>query len=301
MILLVGATGDLGGRVARLLRSAGQEVRCLVRDPTDDAGLLAIGAQTVRGDLLDRTSLAAACQGIDTVIATATAISRRIAGTSSASIQEVDGIGMGNLVEAAEGARVQRFVYMSFPMGGVTMGTPLEHAKRAVERRLADSPMRTVVVRADGFQEVQLSPAARFDLAAGRASVIGRGNTRRRLVAAGDVAALLAAMALETAPPAVIEVGGPEALTRNETIRIAGDMGGRRLKVRRMPRLAARWMVRLLRRRNDALASALGAALLADLQEATWDDKPLRERGIVPRPVSAFLEEQVRSLAPERR
>ena len=157
--------------------------------------------------------------------------------------------------------------------------------------------MRTVVVRADGFQEVQLSPAARFDLAAGRASVIGRGNTRRRLVAAADVAALLAAVALEPAPLAVIDVGGPEALTRNETIRIAGDMAGRRLKVQRMPRPVARLMVRLLRRRNDALASALGAALLADLQEATWDDKPLRERGIVPRPVSAFLAEQVRTLA----
>ena len=90
MILVVGATGDLGSRVTRRLRAEGQPVRCLVRAGSNDAGLRGIGAEVVRGDLTAPVSLGAACEGIDTVIATATAITRRLGGASFASIREVD-------------------------------------------------------------------------------------------------------------------------------------------------------------------------------------------------------------------
>jgi uncharacterized protein YbjT (DUF2867 family) len=77
MILVVGATGDLGSRVTSRLRLEGQSVRCLVRTSTDDAGLRGIGAEVVHGDLTVPASLGAACGGVGTVIATATAITRR--------------------------------------------------------------------------------------------------------------------------------------------------------------------------------------------------------------------------------
>ena len=69
------------------------------------------------------------------------------------------------------------------------------------------------------------------------------------------------------------------------------------MKVQCMPRPIARLAIRLLDRRNDALASAVGAGLLEDLREATWDDQPLRQRGIIPKSVSDFLREQVRGMA----
>ena len=59
MILVVGSTGDLGGRVVRRLRDRGDDVRCLVRPQSDDTAVTAIGAQTVRGDLTDPASLRA--------------------------------------------------------------------------------------------------------------------------------------------------------------------------------------------------------------------------------------------------
>ncbi|WP_284974929.1 NAD(P)H-binding protein [Arthrobacter sp. efr-133-TYG-104] len=296
MILVVGATGDLGGRVARQLRLEGQDVRCLVRQRSDDTGLRELGMEVVRGDLTEPASLKAACQGVDTVIATATAIGRRLAGTSPATIRAVDEQGMSSLVDVAEAAGVRRFVYMSFAGADEVIGTPLDRAKLAIERRLTSSAMQTVIVRSDAFQEVHLAPMARFDMAAGKAAVIGKGDTKRRWVATDDVAALLSAVALEPDPPVLIEVGGPESLTKNEAIAFAEELIHHKMKVRHMPRPIARLAIRLLNRRNDALSSLFGAGLLGDLREATWDDKPLRQRGINPKPARDFLREQAREL-----
>ena len=296
MILVVGASGDLGSRVTRRLRVEGQPVRCLVRAGSNDAGLRGIGAEVVRGDLTAPASLGAACEGIDTVIATATAMGRRLGGASSASIREVDERGMLELVAAAEAAGVQRFVYLSFTGIEAPVGSPLEHAKLAVEKRLGNSAMQAVIARADAFQEVHLSPMARFDMAGGKAAIVGKGNTKRRWVATEDVAALLCAVALEAAPPALIEFGGPEPLTKNEIVAIAQDLTHRRMKVQRMPRPVARLLVHLFKRRNDALASVFGAGLHQDLYPATWDDQPLRQRGIEPRKATDFLREQAAHL-----
>jgi uncharacterized protein YbjT (DUF2867 family) len=292
MILVVGGTGDLGGRVVRLLRENGNDVRCLVRPGTDDSEVLALGATVVRGDLTDRNSLGPACQGVTTVVATATMIARRLDGARRPSIHEADEVGMASLVDAAERAGVVRFVYMSFPGIDRAVGTPLERAKLATEQRLQSSSLRPVIVRSDAFQEVQLGPAARFDVAAGKVAVIGKGDTRQRWVSTEDVAALVASVVVEPDPPAVIEVGGPEAISKNEAVAIVEGVTGRRMKVQHLPLPVARLAIRLLHKRNDALASVFGAGLMADTRPATCDEAPLRERGIEAKPASAFLREQ---------
>jgi uncharacterized protein YbjT (DUF2867 family) len=113
MILIVGGTGDLGGRVVQLVRDQGREVRCLVRAGTEDAHLRRRGVEIVRGDLTDPNSLLPACEGVATVVATATAIGRRLAGAKRPTIHEVDHVGMSALIDAAERAGVARFVYLS--------------------------------------------------------------------------------------------------------------------------------------------------------------------------------------------
>jgi len=292
MILVVGGTGDLGGRVVRLLREGGHEVRCLVRPGTDDSELLALGATVVRGDLTEPDTLGPACQEVSTVVAPATVIARRFAGAKHPTIYEADEVGMGSLVHAAESAGVERFVYLSFPGVDSAIGTPLERAKLATEERLRGSALRPVIVRADGFQEIHLGPAGRFDVAAGKVAVIGKGDSKRRWISTEDVAALVAMVAVEPDPPHLIEVGGPEAISKNEAVAIVEGVTGRPLKVQRMPRPVARLAIRLLDKRNDALASAFGAGLLQDLRAADWDDAPLRERGIEPKSASDFLREQ---------
>lgn len=294
MILVVGGSGDLGGRIVRRLRDGGHEVRCLVRPDTDAAPLRGSGAEVARGDLTDPTSLPDACEGADTVVASATAIARVLAGARHPSILEADEVGMALLVEVAEAAGVGNFVYLSYAGADSGLGTPLERAKAATEKRLAQSPMRSVIVRPDAFQEIHLAPIGRFDIHAGKVAVFGKGDTKRRWVATEDVAALIAALVVEEDPPNLVTFGGPEAISRNEAIAVAEQATGKKIKVQRMPRAVAKLGMRLLDRPSPAMATVFGTGLMQDLLPVTWDDAPLLQRGINPRSASDWIKEQAR-------
>jgi uncharacterized protein YbjT (DUF2867 family) len=285
-VLVAGATGALGTRVVRVLRDRDVQVRCLVRPGSDASALEESGAEVVRGDLLDPESLHEACATVRTVICTATVISRLLGGAGGPSLAEVDDRGVGNLVTVAEQAGVGRFVYVSYAGVDAGLGFPLERVKLANEDRLRRSALREVIVRPDGFQELQLTATARFDVAGGTVAIVGRGDTRRRFVSREDVAALLVALALDPDPPAVVEVGGPDALSVNEMVALAEHLSGRTLKRRRMPLPVVRLAMRALSRRRPALASVFGIGLLIDTQEALWDDAPLVGYGIRPRSVA---------------
>ena len=152
-----------------------------------------------------------------------------------------------------------------------------------------------IQVAAETHRDIHLAPIGRFDIARGKVAVFGKGDTKRRWVSTDDVAALVAALAVEPDPPAMVEFGGPEALSRNEAIAIAERVTGRSFKRQRMPRPVARLGMRLLARPNDAMASVFGAGLLQDLVASDWDDAPLKERGIDAKSASQFIREQAGS------
>lgn len=64
---LTGATGFVGGHLARQLRDAGHDVVAVVRTPEKAGDLVAIGVQVVPGDVTSRSSLVEAFRGADGV------------------------------------------------------------------------------------------------------------------------------------------------------------------------------------------------------------------------------------------
>src|SRR5438046_9627486 len=97
--LVVGGTGDLGGRVVDALLERGKRVRALVREGTDPSRLAAKGVEIARGDMLDPASLERAMTGSNAVVTSAAGYTRRRKGDS---LEKVDDLGNRNLIEAAK-------------------------------------------------------------------------------------------------------------------------------------------------------------------------------------------------------
>ena len=293
MILLVGGTGELGRRIARRLSARRAPFRALVRQGSDASELQALGAETVAGDLRDRRSLEAAAQGAEAVITTVTAIGRALAGERGATIRDVDLHGNASLIDAAEAAGVERFVFVSFVIGHGLAGVPLAEAKRASEQRLARSSMTPVIVRPEMFQEVWISELVGFDWRAGKVQIFGRGTAPHAYVATDDVAEATVRLALDLEGPHDVAFGGPEALTRHEVVE-RFERAGVPLSTRHVPRPALRAGSLALRRIRPIPASLMAMALYADRQTEPMSAEPLRDLGIDPRPVGAYIDELAR-------
>jgi uncharacterized protein YbjT (DUF2867 family) len=218
--LVVGATGLLGHEICRRLTEAGRAVRALVRSTSDQvrrADLERLDVELVGGDLKDQASLARACGGVHAVISTASSTFSRQPGDS---IQSVDQDGQLALVEAARKSGVEHFVFVSF-REKPSIQYPLTVAKRAVERALTTSGMVYTILQASYFMEIWLTPALGFDAANGKVRFYGDGTHPISWISYRDVARAAAAAVTESAARnMVVEVGGPQALSQREVVRM---------------------------------------------------------------------------------
>src|SRR5262245_46794588 len=108
-VLVVGATGQLGGAIARRLMAQGVPIRALARNSDKLAPLAAAGAGVAAVDLLDGKALASACRDVSQVISTA----NNFLGTGPTSPRRVDLTGHQNLCAAARNAGVRKLVFVS--------------------------------------------------------------------------------------------------------------------------------------------------------------------------------------------
>jgi len=241
MILVVGSTGNLGSEICRRLVTRGQAVRGLVRptsNPERVARLIALGVTTVRGDLQQSETLAAACRGVTTVISTATTVASR---QPTDSIPATDQQGQLNLVQAARDAGVRQFIYLSYTEK-IEPGLdpcPLTVAKRCVEQAVIDSGMTYTILRPADFMEVWLSPIVGFDYPNAKANIYGDGRARISYISLGDVAQYaVESVENPAARNAVFELGGPAALSPLEAVRIFEKAIGKRFELQFIPAAA---------------------------------------------------------------
>ncbi len=233
MILVAGATGLLGNEVCRRLLQRGKRVRALVRTSSDPGKVEALrdgGADIVLGDLKDPPSLAAACEGVDAIISTASSTFSRQAGDS---IETVDHLGQLHLIDAAKKAGVSRFVFASFRVPG-GLHFPLGDAKTAVEQALED--LNYTVLRASWFMEVWLSPALGFDYSNAAATVYGSGVNPISFVSYLDLGEMCALSAEHPAAQRkIFDFGGPAALTPLEVIAKFEQIAGKPFTIQHVP------------------------------------------------------------------
>jgi NADH dehydrogenase len=142
VILLTGATGNVGSALLSRLVSDGRPVRALVRDPRR-LGPERVRVQIALGDLADASSFRHALRGVTTVIHLAAAI--RDQERQGATIEEVNALGTLRLVRAAERAGVERFIFFSAIGASLHSQSRFFRAKAQAEIAVEESDIETTV------------------------------------------------------------------------------------------------------------------------------------------------------------
>ena len=233
MILVVGATGNLGRAIARALLADGKEVRLLVRPGSSYTDLVREGAEPVTGDLKESASLRAACTGVDAVVTTANAIGRGGEDT----IESVDLHGNQNLIQAAEAEGVRRFVFTSVLGASTGSPVPFIRAKGEAEQRLTTSAMTWTILQPNLFMDTWLPMAVGGPALAGEpVTLVGEGRRRHSMVAMRDVVSYaVAALGRDEAKNQRLLIGGPDAITWRDAVAAFEHELGRQVPVRTVP------------------------------------------------------------------
>jgi 2-alkyl-3-oxoalkanoate reductase len=108
--LITGATGFVGGHIAEACAARGDKVRTIARPGSDTTLLEPIGAEIIRGDLLDAEAVQKAVDGADVVVHCAAKVG------DQGPVDEYRAVnveGLRALLEACKGKPLRRFVHMS--------------------------------------------------------------------------------------------------------------------------------------------------------------------------------------------
>lgn len=287
-ILVIGATGLLGGNVTRRLVAAGHPVRAMVRNP---ARLSIPGVEVVRGDLLDPVSLRAAVQGVSQVFTTANSFM----GKGATSPTRVDVPGYTNLVRAAREAGVQRLVHVS--AYGVPPDSPVDYfrVKAQVDDVIRNSGIPWVLLKPSAFLDIWYDVAAKDVGKTGAVQVFGDGTAVSNYIAVDDVAEYCRrVLERPEVRNEVIDLGGPSDLSGLELATAIGKARGITPKIKHVPLAVLRFAPALIRPFSEFVARILAMGhWSATTNNAMPHWKAAADRfGMAPRSVEAWLAER---------
>jgi dihydroflavonol-4-reductase len=110
---VTGATGFIGGHVARKLSERGDQVVALVRSPDKAADLKAQGAELIEGDLSDEDAIKRGAEGADAVFHIGAIYKVGIKKSETEGLWDANVRGTERVLDAAHDAGVNRIVYTS--------------------------------------------------------------------------------------------------------------------------------------------------------------------------------------------
>lgn len=203
-IALAGATGNLGGRIAKALWLQGAEVWALVRPNTAEdklAALIASGCTVVKVDLADPEQLQAALKGADTVVSALQGLSDVIVGTQS------------DLLNAAVAVGVRRFIPSDYAADFTkTADEPNRNfdMRRDFGTVLDAATIEAVSVLNGMFMDLLAYGMPLFDLKKKSVSYWGDPDQMLDLTTMDDTAAVTALAALDPQSPRYVRVAGDQ-------------------------------------------------------------------------------------------
>jgi uncharacterized protein YbjT (DUF2867 family) len=229
-VLVAGATGYIGGLLARALLEAGRGVRCLVRDRARAAELERLGCEIVEGDVLDPATLPAALEGIEVAYYLVHSMGR---GAEAGDFAERDRRAATNFASAASSAGVGRLIYLGGlgDPGSKHLASRQQTADLLARSGIPLTYFRAAAVIGSGSESfrVVLHLVKRLPVMITPKWV----STRTQPIAIADVIAYLcAAPEVPESAGREIEIGGPEVTTYGGMIDAMAAALGRRAPLR---------------------------------------------------------------------
>lgn len=291
-VLVVGATGVLGGAVARKLLLAGFAVRAFGRNQARLDELRALGAEAVSGDLLDMNAVSRACVDVRQIFTSA----NNVMGHGAASPNRVDLQMHLNLCQAARQQRVTRLLYVSGR--GMSGRMPVDFFR--VKQEIED------VVRQSGVPYVLLCPTMFMETWAGMllgdkirdtgvAVLFGDGRRVANFIAVEDVAEFATRiLQREEIRNEVVEVGGPSNMSFGDVVTLVEQELGVTAKRRKIPVPMLRAGATLLRPFNEVGSRMMSMGYFTATTAASFEGWPVSaERfGVSPMTVEAFVKQR---------
>ncbi|MGB5813661.1 MAG: NAD(P)H-binding protein [Thermoanaerobaculia bacterium] len=238
-VLVAGATGYLGGFVCQELKARGHFVRALARSPEKLDRLKDSLDEIVEAEVTRPETLEHVCDWID-VVFSSIGITRQ---KDKLSFQDVDYQGNRNLLEVAQRAGVERFVYVSVFNGPSLRHLDIVRAHEDFVDALKASGIDYAVLRPTGY----FSDMGQFlEMAKkGRVYVIGSGKNRVNPIHGADLA-VRCVDAIDSVS-GEIDMGGPETVTWEGVATLAFEALGRPARVTHVPEWLMWLVVRLVR------------------------------------------------------
>ena len=242
MILLTGATSPVGRALLARLIDSGERVRCLVHDARE-LGPDRVRVQIALGSIDDHETYRNALRGVRTVIHVAST-HRDLPGTT---IEQRIVLTTWNLVEAAQRARVERFILLSAVGASRARRARFLRSKALAEEIVTQAKIPSTIVAATHTYAPSTSwiqvmgMLARFPVV----PVPGGKSLKFQPIAAQDVAACLAASIGSEFVGERLELAGPETLTSREAAYEVLRAVGSDARVIRVPKALVLRAVRL--------------------------------------------------------
>ena len=286
-VLVVGATGQLGGVITRKLIASGVRVRALARN-REALAPLASAAEIAAVDLRDVPKLTEACRGVDQIVATA----NNNMGKGPTSPTRIDLSGYQNLCAAARNTSVRRLVYVSYR--GVAQDAPVDifRVKWYIEDAIRRSGVPCVMLRPTAFMDVWIDQIlAKGIREKGVATIFGDGNTVANYIAVDDVAEFAVKILEGKVVNEVVEAGGPSNVSQNHLATLVERRLKSSGKRRHVPVAAMRLLPPIVRPFNEVAARLMTLGLYSATESKPfpgWQASADRF-GVAPRTVETYV------------
>jgi uncharacterized protein YbjT (DUF2867 family) len=229
-IVVAGATGNLGGRIARALRERGASVTALVRQGTATEKLerlQKLGVTIARVDLNSTSQLKEACSGASCVVSALAGLANVIVDTQSV------------LLGAAVEVGVPRFIPSDFSID-FTKFPPGENRnldlRRDFHKRLDQAPIAATTIFNGGFTELLTGQMPLILFKFQRVLYWGSADQHMDFTTIDNTAAFTACAALDPSTPRFLHIAG-DRISARELTAVVSEVTGKQFRLFRAGRL----------------------------------------------------------------